>query len=131
MHSMMAAAAAGTDQPAATAATIKTASHTKFLTVPALAAGGPPYDHMARQLFAAGTSIGAMVEEAEVALSRRDFAAKYVVALREARESNYWLRLFATQPSHLELVQPLVREPGEFVAILTTSVKKLRQSPGP
>jgi four helix bundle protein len=97
----------------------------------ALAAGGAQYDHMARQVFAAGTSIGAMVEEAEVALSRRDFAAKYVIALREARESNYWLRLFATQPSHLQLVRPLVCESGEFVAILTTSVKKLRASPVP
>jgi hypothetical protein len=34
MHSMVAAAAAGTDQPAATAAKIKTASHTKFRTRP-------------------------------------------------------------------------------------------------
>ena len=34
MRWKMAAAAAGTDQPAATAAKIKTASHTKFLTVP-------------------------------------------------------------------------------------------------
>jgi hypothetical protein len=34
MRAMMAAAAAGIDQPATTAAKIKTASHTKFLTVP-------------------------------------------------------------------------------------------------
>jgi hypothetical protein len=34
MHSMVAAAAAGTNQPAATAAKIKTASHTEFLTLP-------------------------------------------------------------------------------------------------
>ena len=34
MRSMVAAVAAGTDQPAATAAKIKTASHTKFLTRP-------------------------------------------------------------------------------------------------
>jgi four helix bundle protein len=104
-------------------------SATLLAAFKALSAGGPQYDHMARQLFAAGTSIGAMVEEAEVALSRRDFAAKYVVALREARESNYWLRLFATQPSHVELVRPLVSESGELVAILTTSVKKLGASP--
>jgi hypothetical protein len=37
MHSMVAAAAAGTDQPAATAAKIKTASHTKFRTRPPIA----------------------------------------------------------------------------------------------
>ena len=41
MRSMVAAAAAGTDQPAATAAKIKTASHTKFRTRPAAGTDQP------------------------------------------------------------------------------------------
>ncbi len=42
----------------------------------------------------AGTSIGANVEEAQAGESRADFVHKYGVALKEARETHYWLRLF-------------------------------------
>ena len=45
------------------------------------------------QLVRSATAIGANVEEAQVANSRREMAAKYAVALREARETLYWLRL--------------------------------------
>ena len=93
---------------------------------PKLAAGGRAHAHMTDQLFAAGTSIGAMLEEAEVALSRRDMAAKHVVALREARESNYWLKLFARDPKWAATVTPLVDETSQFVAMLTASVRRLR-----
>ena len=48
---------------------------------------------LSRQLLKAGTSIGANVEEALAASSRRDFAHKMSIASREARESSYWLRL--------------------------------------
>jgi len=46
-----------------------------------------------RQLLRAGTSIGAIVEEAQSAESRDDFAHKIGIALKEARETHYWLRL--------------------------------------
>jgi four helix bundle protein len=45
------------------------------------------------QLLKSGTSIGANIEEAIGASSRKDFIAKLAIAYREARESNYWLRL--------------------------------------
>lgn len=48
---------------------------------------------LARQLLRAGTSIGANVEEAQAGQSRADFINKYSIALKEARESIYWLRL--------------------------------------
>ena len=40
-----------------------------------------------------GTSIGANVEEAQAAQSRRDFLSKLSIANKEARETFYWLRL--------------------------------------
>jgi four helix bundle protein len=40
-----------------------------------------------------GTSIGANVEEAIAAQSRRDFVSKLSIASKEARETKYWLRL--------------------------------------
>ena len=48
---------------------------------------------LARQLLKSGTSIGANVEEAQAGRSRADFISKYAIALKEARETRYWLRL--------------------------------------
>jgi four helix bundle protein len=46
------------------------------------------------QVVRAGTSIGANAEEAQAGESRADFVHKYGIALEEARETHYWLRLF-------------------------------------
>ena len=48
---------------------------------------------MSRQLLRAGTSIGANVAEAKHAQSRPDFLSKLNIALKEATETDYWLRL--------------------------------------
>ena len=48
---------------------------------------------MSRQLLRAGTSIGANIAEGEQAQSRPDFISKLGIALKEAAETNYWLRL--------------------------------------
>jgi four helix bundle protein len=96
---------------------------------PRLVAGGPARAHMALQLFEAASSIGAQLEEGEVANSRRDMAAKHAIALRESRESNYWLRLLATEPPWTTELAPLIQESREFVAMLTVSVRKLRAPP--
>ncbi len=48
---------------------------------------------MAKQLLRCGTSIGANVAESEHAQSRADFCSKLNIALKEAAETDYWLRL--------------------------------------
>lgn len=48
---------------------------------------------LSKQLLRSGTSIGANVEEAIAAQSRKDFIAKISIASKEARETRYWLRL--------------------------------------
>jgi len=45
------------------------------------------------QVLRSGTSIGANVEEAIGAQSRKDFIAKLSISYKEARETHYWLRL--------------------------------------
>ena len=45
------------------------------------------------QLLKSGTSIGANIEEAQAGQSRADFISKNAIALKEARETHYWLRL--------------------------------------
>jgi four helix bundle protein len=85
---------------------------------------------IAQQLLRAGTAIGANLEEAKSAHSRRDLAAKYVVALREARECHYWLRLIAADQPHLSSsLAELLEECSQLIAVLTATVKKLRAEP--
>ena len=48
---------------------------------------------LSKQLLRSGTSIGANVSEAQRAQSMPDFAAKMNIALKEANETDYWLRL--------------------------------------
>ncbi len=48
---------------------------------------------MSNQLLKSGTSIGANVSEAQAAQSTKDFIAKMSIASKEARETEYWIRL--------------------------------------
>ena len=98
--------------------------YTKLAKLPAV----PPY--LARQVLQAGTSIGANLEEAKGAQTRRDIAAKFSIALKEARETAYWLHLLeATNLAPAELVGSLRAEAGELVAILTVSRRRLNMKP--
>lgn len=76
-----------------------------------------------KQLFKSGTSIGANVEEALAAQSRKDFVSKMSIALKEARETLYWLRLL--QESQLVEGNCLNRidEAKEIMRILTSIIK--------
>ena len=53
----------------------------------------PKSTYMLDQFARAGTSIGANVHEAQYAQSRKDFASKMGIALKEANETHYWLKL--------------------------------------
>jgi four helix bundle protein len=79
---------------------------------------------------AAATSIGANLEEADAAQSRADFISKCTISLKEAREARYWLRIIDRKYcSDREAVRLLLKEATEFVAILTTIVKRARSGP--
>lgn len=81
------------------------------------------YD-LASQLWRAGTSIGANVEEAQAAQSRADFKSKMSIAAKEARESRYWLRLTRDgKILPLAQVSPLIDDIEEIIRILTSIVK--------
>ena len=55
----------------------------------------PKAAFMINQLARAGTSVGANIHEAQYAHSKADFVAKLEIALKEANETSYWLRLMA------------------------------------
>jgi four helix bundle protein len=94
---------------------------------PLIAKLGAEQAHISKQLFRAATSIGANLEEGQIASSRRDMGLKHAIALREARETVYWLRLLLEARVMSADLEPLRREASEMVAMLTASVKKLRQ----
>lgn len=48
---------------------------------------------LSKQMLRSGTSIGAMVREAEQAESKADFIHKLAIAQKEANETDYWLEL--------------------------------------
>jgi four helix bundle protein len=84
---------------------------------------------LGRQVLRSGTSIGANLEEATAAQSKADFISKCNIALKEARETHYWLRLFTeTQVVSAENLSGLLKESDELIAILTTIVKNARLS---
>ncbi len=81
------------------------------------------YD-LASQLWRAGTSIGANVEEAQAAQSRADFRSKMSIAAKEARESHYWLRLTRDGGILAEArITPLITEIEAIKRILISIVK--------
>jgi four helix bundle protein len=83
---------------------------------------------LGRQVLKSGTAIGANLEEATAGQSRADFISKCNIALKEARETLYWLRLFiVTRIVTEKKLGKLAQEANEIIAILTTIVKKTRQ----
>jgi len=83
---------------------------------------------VARQLGRSGTSIGANVEEAQGAQSRAEFARRMNIALSEARETHYWLRLTGEAGlAPAARLTSIIRETDELVCILTTILKRTRQ----
>lgn len=81
------------------------------------------------QLLRSGTSICANVEEGQASQSRADFAAKYSIACKEARETHYWLRLLAeTEILPTERLAPITEECNEIIAILTSIIKQVRKT---
>ena len=79
---------------------------------------------MSSQLLRSGTSIGANVEEALAGQIRKDFFAKMSIASKEARETNYWLRLINdSEILDKKKCSSLLKESEELIKILTSIVK--------
>ena len=80
------------------------------------------------QLLRSGTSVGANTEEADCALTDREFAQFCNIARREAAESRVWMRLCVDRGLlTAELAQPLIDEADQLVRILSTIVRRTRE----
>ena len=85
------------------------------------------YSVIKYQLTKSATSSGANYEESQAGSSKADFTNKVRIALREMRESNYWLRIIRgiedeTNPELMSLIQ----ESKELKLILGSIVQKAR-----
>lgn len=79
---------------------------------------------LSKQVLRSGTSVGAMVCEAEYSESKADFAHKMGIARKELNETLYWLELllqteYITQTEYNSLSADAI----EIIKILTTSIK--------
>jgi len=83
---------------------------------------------LSKQLLRSGTSIGANVNEAQAAISSKDFHAKLTIAAKEARESKYWIDLliatgYLPQEKHVQTLQDDILS---LIKLLTTIVKSTK-----
>src|SRR4051812_6637562 len=84
---------------------------------------------LAPQMLRCGTSIGANLEEARGGESRRDFISKCSIALKEARESAFRLRVAdRCQIGPTGCAAALAKEAGELSAILGAIVRNARRN---
>ena len=80
---------------------------------------------MAKQLLRCGTSIGANVAEAQKGQSRADFNAKMNIAMKEANETYYWLKLlYKTDYLSEKEFCSIQKDIREILAIITAICKK-------
>ncbi len=78
---------------------------------------------ISKQLLRSGTSIGANVEEATAAQTKKDFATKMAIASKEARETRYWLRLLNKSKLVEYDYKNYLNKIDELIRIITAIVK--------
>lgn len=84
---------------------------------------------ISKQLLRCGTSIGANVSEAQRGQSKADFAAKMNIALKEANETEYWLKLlyrtdYLSKEQYDSIYSDIQELLGILIAICRTSNAK-------
>ncbi len=83
---------------------------------------------MSKQILRCGTSIGANIAESQDAQSTADFISKLNIALKEARETDYWLRLLhATNYLSNEEFSSLYTDCEALEKMLTAIIKTSKQ----
>jgi len=84
---------------------------------------------LSKQVLKSGTSIGANIEEAIGGQSKADFIAKVQIALKEARETNFWIRLLSDS-NYIEkkLSESLTKDVEEIIKILVSILKTAKSN---
>jgi len=84
---------------------------------------------LSKQLLRSGTGIGANIEEALQAQSKRDYLSKVNIALKEANESLYWIRLLhAAELLDDKQKESIFNDCNEIISILVAIVKTTKKN---
>lgn len=83
---------------------------------------------LARQILKSGTSIGANVREAISAESKRDFLSKITIALKEAKETQYWVELFIATGYIDKEKSDLLKDCNELCKMLSATVTTTKRN---
>ena len=84
---------------------------------------------LSKQLLRSGTSIGANVREGINGVSRADFLSKLGIALKEAKETEYWIQLMiATNILLSEEADSILKESNEICRILRSIVETCKSN---
>lgn len=79
---------------------------------------------LSKQLLRSGTSIGANIAEAQRGQSKADFIAKMSIALKEANETHYWLKLlYKTDYLKKSQYESMNTDVNELISLLTAICK--------
>ncbi len=79
---------------------------------------------LSKQLLRCGTSIGANATEAQKGQSKADFVAKMCIALKEAYEAEYWIRLlYHTEYIEKSAYDSLAKDIDELISLLSSICK--------
>ncbi len=80
-----------------------------------------------KQLLRSGTSIGANITEAQSAVTKKDFINKLGIALKESKETDYWLRLFvATDLIDEKEYKSMHNDALSIIKLLTAIIKSAK-----
>jgi four helix bundle protein len=83
---------------------------------------------ISKQVLRSGTSIGANIEEAIGAQSKKDFIHKMSIANKEARETKYWIRLLDKSQMVKHDFKHYLTEIESIINILTSIIKTSSKS---
>ncbi|MDR0830263.1 MAG: four helix bundle protein [Prevotellaceae bacterium] len=82
---------------------------------------------LSKQIIRSGTSIGALIYEAEYAQSNADFIHKFSISLKEANETIYWLSLLKdTSYLDVNLFNSFYKDCDEIICLLVSTIKTLK-----
>jgi four helix bundle protein len=79
------------------------------------------------QVLRSGTSIGANIEEGKAGSSKKDFKKFYIIALKSANETKYWLSLIketGISNNDIPIIDKMIREAEELAKIIASIVIK-------
>jgi len=82
---------------------------------------------MNKQILKSGTSIGALIREAEYAQSDADFISKFSISLKEANETAFWLSLLKdTDYMEEKMYNSLFSDCEEIIRMLISTIKTMK-----